>query len=108
LELLNYGVGGYGTDQAYLRYLLDGADLAPQVVVMGFTTDELRRTVNVYRRFISTRDVVVSFKPRYLIDAQGRLSRLDAPLRERADYERLLADPRAIIRFGEHDAWYEG
>jgi hypothetical protein len=106
LEVLNYGVGGYGTDQAYLRYLLEGSDFAPQVVVIGFTPDELRRTVNVYRRFMSTRDLI-SFKPRYLLDAQGHLSLLEVPMRERADYERLLTNPREVIRFGKHDAWYQ-
>lgn len=106
LEVLNYGVPGYGTDQAYLLYLLEGSDLSPQVVVIGFTSDELRRIVNVYQRFLSTRQPV-SFKPRFLLNAQGELFLLEVPVRERADYERLLANPREIIRFGDHDYWYQ-
>jgi hypothetical protein len=105
LEVLNYGVGGYGPDQAYLRYTLEGTDMVPHVVILGLTSDEIRRMVNRYRRFLSSRDMVC-FKPRFLIDDQGALSLLDCPVRTPADYERLLANPREIIRFGEHDYWY--
>jgi hypothetical protein len=106
MQVLNYGVGGYGTDQAYLRYLSVGADLSPHVVLIGFTSDELGRTVNVNRRLISTLNGI-SFKPRFLIDARGELTLLDVPVRERADYERILTNPREVIRFREHDQWYQ-
>lgn len=106
LEVLNYGVGGYGVDQAYLRYLLEGSVLAPHVVLIGFTPDDIVRTVNVYRRFLWNRDFVL-FKPRYVLGKQGELSLLDVPMRELKDYERLLANPSEVIRFGENDYWYE-
>src|SRR6185295_1354810 len=34
VEALNFGVGGYGTDQALLRFERDGRDLAPDAVVI--------------------------------------------------------------------------
>ena len=52
LEVLNYGVGGYGLDQAFLRFQREGMALHPDVVLIGFTPDDLGRVVNVYRRFI--------------------------------------------------------
>jgi hypothetical protein len=107
LEVLNYGVGGYGTDQAYLRYLAEGADHAPRVVLIGFASDELGRTVNVYRRFIMPIGQAPLFKPRYLRRADGSLSLLEVPMRSRPDYERLLKDPSEIIRLGKHDHWYQ-
>lgn len=105
LEVLNYGVGGYGVDQAYLRYLDEGPAMAPHVVLIGFTLDDVRRTVNVYRRFLAHRDFVL-FKPRFLLDTNGELSLVDAPMKGPADYERLLTDPQEIRRFRDQDYWY--
>jgi hypothetical protein len=106
LEVLNYGVGGYGVDQAYLRFLLEGARLAPHVVVIGFAPDDLGRVVNVYRRFRSSREIPL-VKPRFLLDGQGKLVLLPVPLRTPADYARYLAAPRRVIELGVHDQWYE-
>ncbi len=106
LEVLNYGVPGYGTDQAYLRYRLEGATFAPQVVLIGFPPTDLWRVVNVYRRFYSNAEVPL-FKPRFELDAQGELSLVDCPLRERADYQRLLTNPQEVRRYGNKDQWYQ-
>jgi hypothetical protein len=105
LEVLNYGVGGYGLDQAFLRYLIEGDSLAPHVVLMGFTEDDLRRLVNVYRRFISDREPAL-FKPRYRLQADGTISLLPNPVADAAAYERYLRDPRAVRELGRHDQWY--
>src|SRR5262245_17866041 len=35
-EVLNFGVGAYGLDQAYLRYLQDGVHFHSDIVVIGF------------------------------------------------------------------------
>jgi hypothetical protein len=106
LEVLNYGVGGYGLDQAYLRYLGDGAALSPHVVVIGFVPDDLGRLVNVYRRFLSVRELPL-VKPRYALGANGELELVPTPIRRLSDYERYLRWPREIIELGKHDAWYE-
>jgi hypothetical protein len=105
IEVLNYGVGGYGVDQAYLRYLHEGADLRPHVVILGFTTDDLGRVVNVYRRFVDARDGVL-FKPRFILRGDD-LMLLESPVTTRLDYERLLDDPRRVLIYTEHDYWYQ-
>jgi len=104
LEVLNYGVSGYGVDQAYLRYLLDGTAFFPHVVVMGFVPDDINRTTSVYRRFLS--DGAALFKPRYVLDADGALALQAVPLKTPADYEGLLRNPREIIQIGHTDYWY--
>ena len=50
IEVLNYGVPGYGTDQAYLRYVEEGRRGQPQVVVLGITPDRSCPPVNCNRR----------------------------------------------------------
>lgn len=106
LEVLNYGVGGYGVDQALLRYRLEGAALAPQVVVMGFMPDDLRRVVNVYRRFISSHEWPL-VKPRFVLTSEGSLALRPPPIGSLEDYRRFLADPAAVRALGQEDYWYE-
>jgi hypothetical protein len=106
LEILNYGVGGYGLDQAYLRYVAEGAALSPHVVVIGFVPDDLGRLVNVYRRFLSIREVPL-VKPRYVLGANGELELVPTPIRRLSAYEKYVRWPREIIELGKHDAWYE-
>lgn len=48
-EVLNFGVGAYGLDQAYLRYRLEGARFRSALVLIGLMTESPRRHVNVYR-----------------------------------------------------------
>jgi len=106
LEVLNYGVGGYGTDQAYLRFLMEGAALAPDIVLIGFAPVDLARTVNVYRRFLSNLELPL-IKPRFVLDRDGRLSLLSNPITQVTDYGKYLEDPRGVIELGRDDYWYE-
>jgi hypothetical protein len=103
-ELLNYGVAGYGVDQAYLRYLLDGKAFSPRIVLMGFIPDDINRTTSVYRRFLSPGAPL--FKPRYVLNDRGELVLLEVPLKTSADYENLLSSPHEITRIGRNDYWY--
>ncbi|MEK7486933.1 MAG: hypothetical protein AABZ60_21620 [Planctomycetota bacterium] len=51
VEVLNFGVSGYGTDQSILLYENKGKVNQPQVVLLGFLTEHLARNVNRFRRF---------------------------------------------------------
>jgi hypothetical protein len=104
MQVLNYGVGGYGVDQAYLRYLLEGTDLSPHVVLIGFSPDDINRTVNVYRRFLADLDSAL-IKPRYILTPDGGLSLLEMPARLQ-DYQGMLNEPSSVRRFAQHDYWY--
>ncbi len=106
IEVLNYGVGGYGTDQAYLRYLRDGATHAPDIVLIGFAPVDLARAVNVYRRFLDPGELPLA-KPRFVLGPDTTLRLLPHPLPTRAAWEDLRRDPRRVRALGVHDAWYE-
>ncbi|MSR47520.1 MAG: SGNH/GDSL hydrolase family protein [Planctomycetes bacterium] len=45
LETVNFGVGGYGLDQAWLRYRRDGARVEHRLVIVAFITEDLVRMV---------------------------------------------------------------
>lgn len=72
----NYGVGGYGTDQAYLRFAQNEADEAP-LTILGIYPQNVLRNVNQYR-YLLTGGEVNGFKPRFLLE-DGQLRLLPLP-----------------------------
>jgi len=105
IEVPNYGVGGYGLDQTFLDLAEHVRDLHPQVVIVGFVPDDLRRALNVYRRFLSTREPPL-VKPRFLVGASGSLTLVPTPLRGEGDYLDILDHPRDVLPLGKLDDWY--
>jgi hypothetical protein len=105
LEMLNYGTGGYGDDQAYIRYRREGADFSPTVVVLGFTPDDLRRLTNRYRKFIDDREFPWS-KPRFVLEPSGDLRMIPPPMPDSAAQARVARDPRIVLSWGEHEQWF--
>lgn len=76
-EVLNFGVGAYGMDQAYLRWREQGKRFAPDIVIFGLQPENLKRNVNVFRQLLHPSGPAFS-KPRFaLIDNELQL--LNAP-----------------------------
>jgi hypothetical protein len=107
LQVLNYGVPAYGLDQAYLRYLQVGAQYHPHIVFIGYMSENLARSVNVFRPFYSRSYASAIFtKPRFKL-AHGKLVLLANPLSSFADYRRLLlADREVLAELGANDYHY--
>ncbi|MFQ5416801.1 MAG: SGNH/GDSL hydrolase family protein [Myxococcota bacterium] len=82
-RVLNFGVDGYGVDQAYLRYLEEVADWQPEVVVLGFIEHDLERTLGVYP-FVTFGWPFPFTKPRFVLGPDG-LARINTPLLDPAD-----------------------
>jgi hypothetical protein len=79
VQVLNFGVDGYGVDQAYLRYRRDVEAWKPEIVVLGMIDDDVRRTMCVYA-FLCFPGFGMPFgKPRLVADARG-LTPLNVPL----------------------------
>jgi hypothetical protein len=47
-QVLNFGVDGYGVDQAWLRYLRDARPWRPEVAILGVIQDDFHRATGVY------------------------------------------------------------
>lgn len=62
----NFGVAGYGTDQAYLRFVNNIEDQSP-ITILGFFPENALRNVNQYRFFLSGGELF-SFKPRFILE----------------------------------------
>jgi hypothetical protein len=106
LEVLNFGVGGYGTDQALLRYETEGARFRPHVVLMGFHEENIHRVVSVFRLFYFPTSGLPMSKPRFVM-RDGAAVLVPNPIPTREGYRALLDDPaRETARLGEHDYHY--
>jgi hypothetical protein len=67
----NYGVAGYGPDQALRRFERHlEAGKIPEVAVLGILSENIARAVNVYRHFYITTSGTLNFKP--LLSDDGR------------------------------------
>lgn len=83
-QVLNFGVDGYGVDQAYLRYRRDVLSWHPDTVILGVINDDFKRTMGVYG-FLSFPEWVIPFpKPRFVIRGHA-LETLNVPLAKPAD-----------------------
>jgi hypothetical protein len=77
-EVLNFGVPGYGMDQAYLRWRKMGAAYRPQLVVFGLQIENIKRNVNLLRPLYNRFTDLPFAKPRLLPNAE-RLEVLNVP-----------------------------
>jgi len=106
LEVLNFGVGTYGVDQAYLRYKRDGMRFNPQFVLIGFLPENINRHVNVYRPFYSRRGGMPLSKPRFFLK-NNQLVLHENLLKTYQDYEFLMNHETKILsKLGKFDHFF--
>jgi len=103
VQVLNFGVDGYGIDQMYLRYQRDVRPWKPQVVVIGFSGHDFWRTMAVYP-FVTFGWSGYLVKPRFVIE-KGELKLLNVPLP--TPDEILSAGRIHQLPFVEYDLGYE-
>ena len=101
LEVINFGVGGYGLDQSFLRYKTEGKIYHPHIVLIGFMQENINRTVNVFRPFYT--EGLPLTKPRFILQDDA-LILLPNPLTDLTAYKKLLNNPAPLLsQFGEND-----
>lgn len=101
LRVVNAGVPGYGTDQAYLRYRATRDVLRPDVVILGLMIGDLKRNVNVFRTFLS--EWTAWSKPRFVLDGDG-LALINWPAASPAEVPDLIARNDPLLG---RDWWYD-
>jgi hypothetical protein len=92
-EVLNFGVPGYGTDQAFLRWRRDAQQFKSSYVVLGIWPENICRNLNVIRYFLVPSGGY-SPKPRFRLD-QGKLTLINSPVPEREELISILRNPDA-------------
>ena len=89
-EVLNFGVGAYGMDQAFLRWKEQGKHFRPDIVIFGLQPENLGRNLNVFRQLMHGSGPPFS-KPRFVLD-DGDLHLVNSP---------TLPPERLIAVFGD-------
>ncbi len=106
LEVLNFGVGSYGVDQSFLRYKESGVRFKPKIVFIGFRSNNVNRSVNVFKPFLNYETGFPMTKPRFAI-RDDQLIFVENPLPNLKDYGRFLNDERgALEKVGSRDYFY--
>ena len=104
--VLNFGVGGYGTDQAYWRFekRYVGKIRSPYVL-LGVMSENIARIVNRYRGFYRRGKNISAPKPKYYKEQHGEIVLLSNPLNSARGIE-FLNDMNFLRRIGQNDYWY--
>ena len=91
LEVLNLGVPGYGTDQAYLRWQRDGRAFRAHVVILGIWPEDICRNLNWLSYYLMPRSGFKS-KPRFKW-VEDELHLINSPVADIEDHARCLSSP---------------
>lgn len=105
-EVLNFGVSGYGIDQAFLRYQSKGKNYFPRIVLIGFMSENICRSISSFRPFYLPSSGIPLGKPRFKIE-QDRLVVVPNPMPEKRDIEALLRGEKDIYERLKANDGYE-
>jgi hypothetical protein len=104
-EVLNFGVPGFGTDQALLRFRRDGRAFEAQTQVLGIWPEDAMRNLSVIRFYLIPQGNIGTSKPRFVLGANG-LELVNSPvLGESAFMDTVLQ--RTVAPVMQHDRWYD-
>ncbi|MGB0862241.1 MAG: SGNH/GDSL hydrolase family protein [Saprospiraceae bacterium] len=78
VEVINFGVGGYGTDQALLNWKFKAKDFKPDLVIQGVMVWDFGINLNMFRYCVSPSTGIAYTKPRAILDA-GSLKWVNYP-----------------------------
>ncbi|HEY4760332.1 MAG TPA: hypothetical protein VIH42_07125, partial [Thermoguttaceae bacterium] len=87
----NFGVGGYGTDQACLRFEHNVQDEA-RIVVLCHFTENIVRNVNQFRNLLYPTSGL-GFKPRFVLDEEGKIELIPIPTFNETDFRACIERP---------------
>lgn len=100
----NFGVAGYGTDQALLRFQKNIGDTAP-ISILGIFPANIMRNVNQYRYLLNhSPNAIFGFKPRFILEA-GQLHLVSLPTPSFSDLQSLDSNMPQIL---PHEAYLPG
>jgi hypothetical protein len=87
VQVLNFGVQGYGTDQMLLYWKAEGASFAPDVVILAFAYYHTGRNVSRFRFYA---------KPRFELQDDGGLQLVGVPVPSPESILRTVDLPRTL------------
>ncbi len=94
-RVANFGVSGYGTDQALVRFNFNSSDQG-RLVILGFLSENLMRNVNQLRNLISPATACL-LKPRFIVSEQEKLTLIPIPPLTKEDFTTLKKHPERFL-----------
>ena len=94
-RVANYGVGGYGTDQSYLRFKKN-ADDGSGIVFLNHLSENILRNVNQFRDLLYPAKGL-SFTPRFVVNEAGDLDLIPLPAFSAAQYKDVVSYPAEYL-----------
>ncbi len=98
-NVLNWGVGNYGLDQAILRIEREFPQNPTKIVIMGVVADTISRTQSMWKHFYEYGNIW-AFKPRFELDETGKLKLIKNII---DDPEKFLEIPQYVQELRKHD-----
>jgi hypothetical protein len=92
----NYGVEGYGTDQAYLRFQINKEDKS-RIIILGFLTENIIRNVNQYRR--PRQGDKFTLKTRFILSNDGKLELISLPNLTYEEFLDWINNPESYFEY---------
>lgn len=78
IEILNFGISGYGMDQAYIRWQLEGKQFQPDIVFFAYVPNDIDRNTSIFRVILQPLTSIPFSKPRFIVD-DGKLISINQP-----------------------------
>ena len=105
-EVINFGIPGYGSGQALLRFRRCGKDLGARTIVLGLMLENIGRNVNRYRPLYFPQTQSLAAKPRFTFD-QGRLELLPIPYKDEGALLDAIGDGSILADLAAHEYWLD-
>ncbi len=92
----NFGVNGYGVDQAILRFENNTKDFV-DFTILGFVVDDINRNANQWRYLLSGSEKF-AFKPAFTLAGDGKLRLLPIPVNSHEDFLQVIEAPGNFLK----------
>lgn len=87
-NVINFGVGNYGADQALLRFMRKHVHKPAPITILMVVPETISRVVNVWKHY-SEYGNLLGFKGRYKVNSMGQLNWLPNPIQSLNDYSKI-------------------
>ena len=92
----NFGVVGYGTDQAYLRYQYHSGEY-PKIVVLNHLSEDILRNINQFHNLLYP-NAEFGLKPRFII-INNKLSLIKPISLSKIEFKEFLVFPQKFLKY---------
>ena len=104
VEVMNFGAGAYGMDQAFLRWKKVGYKFHPHLVIFGLQMENVKRNVNLIRPLYAHSTKTPLAKPRFILNGGG-LELINIPVVPPEQVPYILENFEAW-EFAEYETFY--